>query len=86
MKIMQQDDPKYLPKEYVYGVTWIWGEYIKKIISVDLTKIPKFFFELVHFWSIKEVYFFQNANYLNFDLFFRLHIWGILAKLVMRPI
>ena len=30
-------------------------------------------FQAVHFWSIKGVYFFQNANNLNFKLFFRLY-------------
>ena len=29
----------------------------------------------VHFWSIKRVYFFKNANVLNFYLFFRLLIY-----------
>ena len=29
----------------------------------------------VHFWSIKRVYFFKNANVLNFSLFFRLFIY-----------
>ena len=32
----------------------------------------------VHFWSIKRVYFFKNANVLNFQLFFRLHTYSIL--------
>ena len=31
-------------------------------------------FQAVHFWSIKGVYFFQNANNLNFKLLFRLLI------------
>ena len=33
--------------------------------------LPKFFvtFSLVHFWSIKRVYFLQNTNNLNFNLF-----------------
>ena len=39
--------------------------------------LPKFFgsFSLVHFWSIKGVCFLQNANNLNFTLFFsgRIH-------------
>ena len=36
--------------------------------------LPKFFvhFSLVHFWSIKGVYFLQNANNFNFKLFLRL--------------
>ena len=29
----------------------------------------------MHFWSIKGVYFLQNANNLNFKLFFRLYTW-----------
>ena len=36
-------------------------------------------FQGVHFWSIKGVYFFQNANNLNFELVFRLFIWGIFS-------
>ena len=37
----------------------------------------KFFvtFSEVHFWSIKGVHFLQNANNLNFKLFFRLYTW-----------
>ena len=39
--------------------------------------LPKFFvtFSSVHFWSIKGVYFLQNANNLNFKLFLRLYTW-----------
>ena len=39
--------------------------------------MPKFFvtFSLVHFWSIKRVYFLQNANNFNFKLFLRLYTW-----------
>ena len=33
-------------------------------------------FQGVYFWSIKGVYFFQNANNLNFEVIFRLFIWG----------
>ena len=44
--------------------------------------MPEFFvlalFLEVHFWSIRRVYFFKNANVLNFQLFFRLHIYSIL--------
>ena len=32
-------------------------------------------FQEVHFWSIKRVYFFKNANVLTFELFFRLLIY-----------
>ena len=34
-----------------------------------------FLASLVHFWSIKRVYFLQNANNLNFELFLRLYTW-----------
>ena len=39
--------------------------------------LPKFFvtFSEMYFWSIKGVYFLQNANNLNFKLFFRLYTW-----------
>ena len=35
-------------------------------------------FSEVHFWSIKGVYFLQNANNLFFKLFFRLYIYSII--------
>ena len=31
----------------------------------------------MHFWSIKGVYFLQNANNLNFKLFFRLYVYVV---------
>ena len=39
--------------------------------------LPKFFvtFSEMHFWSIKGVYFLQNANNLSFKLFFMLYTW-----------
>merc|ERR1711873_134872 len=42
--------------------------------------MPEFFGPLFRnaFWSIKRVYFFKNANVMNFYLFFRLHIYSIL--------
>ena len=34
-------------------------------------------FQEVHFWSIKVVHFFHNANILNFELFFRLLLYVV---------
>ena len=60
-------------KRFLSGIAQVMG-------GRGVYPCPKFLalFLEVHFWSIRRVYFFKNANVLNFQLFFRLHIYSIL--------